>query len=276
MTVPMPPRLVDAALRDGRQSWLAALPATVAALRDRWSLTISEPFEPGGHTAWVAPASDSAGIPVVLKVGWRHPEAEHEADGLRFWNGQGTVRLLAAERFQDTIALLLERCEPGVPLARRPEADQDPILAGLLVRLWKEPPHGAGFRPLAQMCNQWADQFEQRLTTAQHPPLDAGLTRAAMELFRTLPVTALRHVLLCTDLHAGNVLAARRQPWLVIDPKPYVGDPTYDLLQHLLNCDERLRVDPKGLAYRMADLAELDAERLLLWLFARCVQESLD
>jgi streptomycin 6-kinase len=276
MTVPIPPRLAEAALRDGRQSWVAALPATVAALRNRWSLTIGEPYEPGGHTAWVAPAKDSGGTPAVLKVAWRHPEAEHEADGLRFWNGQGTVRLLATERLHDTIALLLERCEPGVPLARRPEADQDRVLAGLLVRLWKEPPRDAGFRPLAQMCNQWADQFEQRLTTAQPPSLDPGLARAAMELFRTLPATAPRHVLLCTDLHAGNVLAARRRPWLVIDPKPYVGDPTYDVLQHLLNCDERLRADPNGLAHRMADLAELDPERLLLWLFARCIQESVD
>ena len=46
-----------------------------------------------------------------------------------------------------------------------------------------------------------------------------------MELFTSLPGTADRRVLLCTDLHAGNVLAAQRRPWLVIDPKPYVGDP---------------------------------------------------
>lgn len=34
--------------------------------------------------------------------------------------------------------------------------------------------------------------------------------------------------LLCTDLHAGNVLAAGRESWLATDPKPYLGDPTYD------------------------------------------------
>jgi len=37
-----------------------------------------------------------------------------------------------------------------------------------------------------------------------------------------------------------------------------------------------LHADPRGLARHMADLLGLDAERLLLWLFARCVQESLD
>jgi streptomycin 6-kinase len=83
-------------------------------------------------------------------------------------------------------------------------------------------------------------------------------------------------VLLCTDLHAGNVVAAEREPWLAIDPNPYVGDPTYDALQHLLNCDERLHADPHGLARHVAALLDIDAERLTQWLFARCVVESAD
>jgi streptomycin 6-kinase len=82
--------------------------------------------------------------------------------------------------------------------------------------------------------------------------------------------------LLATDLHADNVLAAEREPWLVIDPKPYVGDPVYDPLQHLLNCPQRLHADPVGLAGRIADLLGLDQLRLRRWLFARCVQESPD
>ena len=68
----------------------------------------------------------------------------------------------------------------------------------------------------------------------------------------------------------------QREPWLVIDPKPYVGDRTYGVLQHLLNCDARLRANPHELVWRMAELVELDPDRILLWLFARCVQESAD
>jgi streptomycin 6-kinase len=81
-------------------------------------------------------------------------------------------------------------------------------------------------------------------------------------------------VLLVTDLHAGNVLAAQREPWLVIDPKPFVGDPAYDAVQHLLNCAERLHADPGGLTARMAHLLEVDLVRLRRWLFARCVLEA--
>jgi len=67
-----------------------------------------------------------------------------------------------------------------------------------------------------------------------------GLARAGIQLFRMLPTTANKTVLLCTDLHAENVLAAEREPWLVIDPKPHLGDPTYDALHAMLNCGNRL------------------------------------
>jgi streptomycin 6-kinase len=43
-----------------------------------------------------------------------------------------------------------------------------------------------------------------------------------------------------------------------------------------LNSGDRLHADPDGLVTRIASLLELDAERLALWLFARCVEESPD
>jgi streptomycin 6-kinase len=83
-------------------------------------------------------------------------------------------------------------------------------------------------------------------------------------------------VLLATDLHAGNVLRAQREPWLVIDPKPFVGDPAYDVTQHLLNCDGRLHSDADGTIRRVADLLHLDHERVRLWTFARVAAEPRD
>jgi streptomycin 6-kinase len=269
----IPRELREAADRGGWNEWLDALPATVRQLAERWSLTVGKPFEPGGHTAWVAPAQDASGQSLVLKVGRWHTEAEHEAEGLREWEGGGAVLVHATASLGNTVGLLLERCQPGNTLRERPEPDQDVVIAGLLRRLWREPPPGHRFRPLQVMCEEWADEFEQK-AEAGGSELDPGLAREGIALFRSLPATADREVLLCTDLHAGNVLAAGREPWLVIDPKPYVGDPTYDVLQHLLNCERRLRTDPLGLIRRMADLVGLDAERLRLWLFARCVQES--
>ncbi len=270
----VPRNLADPAGREGWQDWLATtLPAVVGEARRLWSLTVGEPFQPGGETAWVAPAHNRSGAGLVLKVVWPHPEAVHEADGLRAWAGNGAVRLYAAHVFDGTVALLIERCVPGTLLRRRPEPEQDLVIAGLLQRLWIEPAAGHPFRPLEVMCEQWADRFERRAVTMP-AHLDPGLARAGIALLRELPATATRRSLLCTDLHAGNVLSATREPWLVIDPKPYLGDPAYDLLQHMLNCTARLHSDPHGLARRLAGLVGLDPERVLLWLFARCVQES--
>jgi streptomycin 6-kinase len=264
-------RRADAEMRE----WLAALPALVGELAARWSLALDEPFQPGGVASWVAPATDSSGREVVLKVGWPHFESIHERDGLQAWDGNGTVRLYASDTLDDTIALLIERCVPGTTLASVPEAEQDLVIAQLLRNLWCEPDAEHPFRTLQYMCDSWADSFERKIAT-RDLAIDPGLARAGIELFRSLPSTADRNVLLVTDLHAGNVLRAEREPWLVIDPKPFVGDPTYDALQHILNCEARLHADPLGLVARMAQLVEVDDERLRLWLFARCVEESAD
>jgi streptomycin 6-kinase len=44
----------------------------------------------------------------------------------------------------------------------------------------------------------------------------------------------------------------------------------------VLNCDARLANAPVALAHRMADLLDLDPNRVKLWLFARCSQEALN
>jgi streptomycin 6-kinase len=275
----LPVNLVESSRRfdlPGRD-WIEDLPSIVADLSERWSLQVGEPFQPGGQGSWVAPARDSTGRDVVLKVGWWHTEALHEVAGLELWAGGGTVLVHRSEAYDQTSALLLERCFPGTTLDQIVSPDeQDVIVTGLLRRLWRAAlPDDSAFRPLATMCDEWAVEFEEKLAAAP-ASVDPGLATAGMELFRELPRTAPAEVLLCTDLHAQNILSAQREPWLVIDPKPYVGDPTYDALQHMMNRDQWLVDDPLAFVRRMSGLLELDAGRLRLWLFARCVQESID
>jgi streptomycin 6-kinase len=273
---PMPSNLLTACRGDRRAAWLAALPEEIEDIAARWSLTLGAPFEPGGVTAWVAPTTSPDFGDVVLKVGSRHMEGEDEAAGLREWDGDGAVRMLAEERISDsTTAMLLERCVPGTTLSARPEDEQDVVLAGLLKRLWRIPSDRGSFRPLQEMCDYWADSFERKVAEGRGA-VDPELAAEGAALFRSLPGTANEQRLLCTDLHAENVLASEREPWLVIDPKPFVGDPTYDALQHHLNCKDRLLSDPVALATRMAGLLGLDVERLLAWLFAYCVVQSVD
>jgi streptomycin 6-kinase len=276
---PVPRYLAETARRhQGVAEWIAGLPVIVAGLAGRWSLHVGEPFQPGGQCSWTAPATGPGGESLVLKVAFRFPGGEErdEAAGLRAWGGNGTAWLRAACETESAYALLIERCLPGTALGQAmPEPEQDLVVASLLARLWAQPHGTYPFRPLAQMCAAWAEEFEQEYAAAAAADrVDPGLARAGIMLLRELPHTADRHVLLATDLHGDNILAAQREPWLVIDPKPYVGDPTYDLLQHMLNCEDRLAADPGRLATRMAALAGLDVGRAQWWLFARSVQES--
>jgi streptomycin 6-kinase len=261
--------------------WLGSLPQVVADAADRWSLRVGEPFQPGGQCSWTAPATGAGGEDLVLKVAFRFDgeEERDEAAGLRCWDGNGAVRLHAAWASESEYVLVIERCWPGTVLGlMRPEPEQDTVVASLLRRLWAQQHSEYTFRPLSLMCSAWADEFEAAYAApaAGADRLDPGLARAGIALFRELPANAVSEVLLCTDLHAENILASQREPWLVIDPKPYLGDPAYDVLQHMLNCDDRLAADPGDLADRMAGLAGLDAGRVRLWLFARAVQESID
>ncbi|HLY47658.1 MAG TPA: aminoglycoside phosphotransferase family protein [Solirubrobacteraceae bacterium] len=258
-----------------RGRWLEALPARVEELLAEWELELGAPFDHAGTAAWVAPAVAAGGEELVLKLGWRHFEAEHEAEGLRTWAGDGTVRLLGARRFDDAVALLIERCVPGTSLKLAlGEPEQDLVIAALLRRLWAHAPEaGNPFRSLGTLCAYWGTAWAEDL---EGTPVagDRGLEREALSLLRELPASADREVLLCTDLHAENVLSAEREPWLVIDTKPFLGDPAFDAVQHMLNCERRLAADPGALADRMANLLDLDGERVRRWLFVRCAQEG--
>jgi len=251
-----------------RLAWLEQLPGLVRELQGRWSLSLEPPWtREEVSCAWVAPALRTDGTSAVLKLAMPHMEGAHEIEGLRFWDGDPTVRLLEADT--DLHAMLVERCEPGMTLRHLPEAEQDGIVAGLLRRLWRLPAPGLPFRPLSAMLAHWAEETNE----ACPQWTDAGLVRAGLRLFDELGRASADDVVLATDLHAGNVLRAQREPWLVIDPKPFVGDRAYDATQHLFNCEERLSTAPHDTLRRVADRLEIDEERLRMWMFARAAAE---
>ncbi len=251
-----------------RTAWLERLPDALNELERRWSLSLGSPFAGDDVTcSYVTTVRLADGTSAVLKLGMPHMEGEHEIQGLRFWDGNPTVRLLAVD--EGLNAMVLERCEPGTTLRTQPDADQDAVIAGLLRRMWRAPSAQHSFRPLSALTEYWS-----RETLAQIAQWsDAGLVREGLRLFAELPRNSAQNVVLATDLHAGNVLRAQREPWLVIDPKPFVGDPAYDATQHLFNCGTRMQQNARGTIRRFADLLGVDSERVRLWMFARAAAE---
>jgi streptomycin 6-kinase len=267
---------------EGGPAWLAKLPGVVDELRERWSLRLGAPFH-GGSCSWVAPAWLPDGEPAVLKVTWPHREAMGEAEGLRRWGGRGAVLLLEEDR--DHLAVLIERCEPGTTLAQSDQLTPDRRLligAQLLYELWSAPPPApqqTGLEPLADVTAEWADLVEARMARFR-PHFDPGLVALGARLLRELPRSAEREVIVHGDFNPGNVLSARRKPWLVIDAKPMIGDPGYDVWPLVSQVDDPFAHDDaqRVLAERMALVAGMageDVRRIAAWALAREVEAAL-
>ncbi|MDP9296302.1 MAG: aminoglycoside phosphotransferase family protein, partial [Actinomycetota bacterium] len=264
---------------DAAEGWISAVPTAIPELAERWALTLGEPYEVE-TIAYVLRAECEDGTAAVLKLIYPHYEETsfaQEVAGLGMWDGRGIVRLLASE--EEIGAQLLERAEPGNSLLDEPdEAKALGIAAGALQRMWSAPatPH-PDIRPLAEQARIWAGSIEQEWAEAGKP-FALDLMEDARGTFLTLAAELDRLVedlvLVHGDLHHGNVLAAEREPWLAIDPKPMLGEPEYDIRAPL--CDHRKALfadpDPRGRLKRRLDtlLGELDVDRgrALAWAFA--------
>ena len=234
---------------------------------ERWSLTLGEPYDPGvdGHTTRAVLPD---GTPAVLKLLRPHRENEHEADALELWDGDGAVRLLA--RDETGYAFLLERCEPGTHLSSLDADAALDVVVGLLPRLWK--PAGEPFHTLTDEAAWWADYLPKQDWSGE-----PDLLATALDAIETLSPTQGEQVLLNQDLHFGNVLAAEREPWLVIDPKPLSGEREFAaapiVRAHELGHSKR---DVLHRFDRVTSELGLDRERARGWTIAQTVAWTED
>lgn len=255
------------------RAFIAALPARVAEFVERWELAVDgAPMH--GMAALVLPVVRRRdGVPAVVKFQLLDEETEGEPVGLRVWDGDGAVRLL--DHDAGTGTMLLERLDSGRMLSTMTETTQDTrkavlVIAELLARLTSVPAP-AGMRRLADIAGEMLDDLPEALKAIPDPAERAIVERCggAMREVMGEPGDRLLH----WDLHFENVLAAEREPWLAIDPKPLAGDPGFDLWPALNN-----RFDVDDVLWRfdaMSEVLGLDRERARAWTLGRVLQNAL-
>jgi streptomycin 6-kinase len=255
----------------GGSDWLERLPRLAAECAERWSLEL-EPPSAASNASLVIPAGDA-----ILKLNPPDEESEHEADALAAWDGDGAVRLLAHDR--ERRALLIERCRPGTTLWELEDDRAGDVVASLLPRLWKPPlPQ---YRLLADVAARWVDELPDKWVL-HGCPFERRLLDETVSALRELGPSQGILVTANEDLHAGNVLRAAREPWLVIDPKPIAAERDFTLVSMVRDRPQDVLTGErpsKRLARRLDLLAtslELDRERLRRWTIAHTIAWGFD
>jgi streptomycin 6-kinase len=255
---------------DAGRQWLRALDRIVGECKEEWCLTIEEPFS-YAFTSLALPVQLNDGTPAVLKIQFPDRESQFEMDALVSWAGNGATRLFAAD--EERRALLLERCFPGTPLADAGPEVALGVLTDLVERL--SIPTQARFPTLADEAAYWSGYLETRWENAGKP-FEFHLVEVARGFIHELAGSPGDPVLLNQDLHARNVLRAERELWLVIDPKPLVGEREFAIASIVR--DDELGHDEGLLKARFEILVKalhLDRERALKWTVAQTIAWSI-
>ncbi|NYH43141.1 streptomycin 6-kinase [Micromonospora jinlongensis] len=253
------------------RTWLGTLPTWLAECTERWSLRLGPPFR-YAYASLALPADLPDGTAAVLKLQYPDEDSRHEADALAQWNGDGAIRLLAHD--PERRALLVERCQPGTPLHDLPMDRALDAVTALLPRLWQ--PAGAPFTPLAEEASGWIDRMPDNWDRAGRP-YERRLLDAALDLLTGLASSQGEQVLVNQDLHAGNVLAADREPWLAIDPKPLTGEREFSVVPMVRG--RELGHSPVAVRHRLDRLTAelgLDRERARGWTIGHTLAWSID
>lgn len=277
--IEVPDALVASYTRNGgeeERTWIARLPALVAELLDRWGLERDGGIR-SGEASLVVPVRRTDGTRAALKLQMPREETTAALIGLRAWNGDGIVRLL--DHDPESSAMLLEHLDGSRTLASVEDDDVAmTTLAGLMTRLHSVPAP-EGLRDLGDLARDMLASVPAALTSLPNPEDRRrlhGWASAVTELVGE-PGDRMLH----WDLHYDNVLAAEREPWLVIDPEPLIGDPGFDLWPALDTGWERLHAigNASRVVRRRFDLLTealgLDRRRAAGWTLARLLQNTL-
>jgi len=266
----LPRKLLALRTSETGAAWLDALPDIVSSICAQWCLTLGEPFQ-HSSVSYVAPAyfgNNHSGEPdAVLKLQWPHPECEHEADALNLWDGNGAVALLNHDAKNH--ALLLEYCAPGTHLGVSQQDDPIAVFVSILPRLWISA--DKPFNSLKDESTHWLAGLDNHWENAGRP-CERQLIDVAAAHIAELRHTQGEQVLVHQDLHGENVIAAHREPWLVIDPKPLTGEREFSIAPIVRSVElGHSKHAVLNRFDRLTEELELDRQRARGWVLAQTV-----
>lgn len=249
-------------------AFVERLPGLLRDLTAEWGLVVDGP-PTHGFCALVVPVRTD-GTAAVLKIAFPDEESEHEALVLQHWGGRGAARLLRADPHRR--ALLLERLHTR-DLNELWDVEACEVVGGLYGRLHVPAP--PQLRTVASYVDRWTAALAGLPRDA---PIPRRLVEQARSLARDLTADSTgAGRIVHGDLHGENVLAADREPWLVIDPKGMSGDPHYEPAPMLWNrWDEvvaggHVRDAVRRRFHAVIDAAGLDEDRARDWVVVRMV-----
>jgi streptomycin 6-kinase len=127
---------------------------------------------------------------------------------------------------------------------------------------------------LTDEAKTWAENLRADWNTTGRR-CEQKLIDAAVEFLDYLPRTQGEQVLIHQDLHGDNVLAAEREPWLVIDPKPLAGEREFSLAPIIRSFE--FGHSATQVVYRLDRLSaelQLDRHRARQWAIAQTLAWS--
>ncbi len=264
---------------DAGRAWVAALPAVIQTLCDRWDLLVDgAPMH--GYLGIVVPVRQRD-RQAVLKVSWKDLSTSGEAAALAAWDGQGAARLFNIDAARG--AQLLERLDFRRSLSDVPITEAVTLAGRLLRRLAIEAPSGfhqglleasvgqSPFRSLRTVADELVEQLPIRWEQHGRPTSRHVLDRA-IALARELGASSANR-LVNYDIHYADVLASTREPWLAVDPKVVTGEPAFGLAQLLWTRLAEMEADG-GLDRHfraLTETAEVDTLVARSWTLVRCV-----
>ncbi len=252
------------------EKWLEDFNDLKSYCEEKWGLQILQPYELSYN--FVAPAIKNDGSFVVVKLVVPNGDGFiQEVEALTLYQGNGIVKLIDVEIEKGI--MILEHISPGVKLyTLSNDEEATAIMAKIMRELWIEAPQNSRISTIFQR-EETFKRIRQK-HKAGVGPITVKMLVEAEEIFSKLTNSIKKLYLLHGDLHHHNVLYSNNpNKWVAIDPKGFIGEREYDVIQFLLNKVPTVKMS-EIIGRRidiLVDHLELNRQRIILWGFCHSI-----